>query len=173
VITLLRFIAVMNAAVWFGAAVFFTFVAAPAFFSNEMGHLLPRVYVGAALQIVLERYFLLQNWCGAIALVHLISEWLYTGRPMPKLTLYLLIGMFSLGLLGGQVLEPYMKKLHAIRYVSKSLVEQEQAARSFGLWHGVSQVMNLVVLAGLLVYLWQVTHPPNTPRFSSTNKFRG
>ena len=43
----LRFIGVMNAALWFGAALFFTFAIAPAFSSPEMKRLL-----GGCLQAI-------------------------------------------------------------------------------------------------------------------------
>ncbi len=57
VIGFLRFIGLTNAAVWFGAAVFFTFVGGPAFFSPEMKHLLPPPYNGAAAELMIARVF--------------------------------------------------------------------------------------------------------------------
>src|SRR5262249_8101692 len=66
VILVIRFIGVMNAAIWLGAAVSFTFAAAPAFFSGEalkMG--LHPYWRGAMAELVLARYFYLQYICGA------------------------------------------------------------------------------------------------------------
>jgi len=66
VIGFLRFVGVVMTAVWFGASSFFTFFVGPAFFSMKMLDMLgvanvqsSRAYVGAAAQIVINRYFVL------------------------------------------------------------------------------------------------------------------
>src|SRR3989442_11060570 len=81
---------------WFGASIFFTFSVGPAFFSDKMIGLLTRPYAGAAAQIVIERYFFFHEMCGVIALAHLVAEWLYMGKPLQRLTLWLLLGIFAL-----------------------------------------------------------------------------
>src|SRR5580765_2964401 len=108
----LRFIGIANAAVWFGSGDFFTLAVGPAFFSEGMINLfgggnaqLGRAYAGAAAQVVLERYFLLQQICGGIALIHLLSEWIYMGRPLKRLTLCLLSGLLLLGFVAGYGLQ--------------------------------------------------------------------
>ncbi len=167
----------LNAGVWLGAALFFTLGAGPAFFSPEMKALLGEraypIYSGAIAQIVIERYFILQHWCGAIALAHLIAEWLYTGKPIEKFTLGLLLGLFSFGLIGGFWLQPKMKTLHATKYGGATQESREQAAKSFRAWHGASRVVDLVMMGGLLVYLWRNLNRVDVPRFVSTDKFRG
>lgn len=170
----------MNAAVWFGASVFFTFGVAPTFFTPEMKALLggppgADAYAGFIAQMVLERYFVLNYICGAIALAHLIAEWVYLGKRMHRLTVIILVAAFSLGLLGGLWLQPKLKRLHIIKYTQSTAytpVQRLQAARSFSIWHGVAQVMNLAVLVGLGVYVWRVTHSSDAPRFVSSSKFR-
>ena len=171
---MLRFVGVLNAAVWIGAAIFFTFVAAPAFFSPEMKQLLGPAYSGAAAQIVVKRYFVFHLVCSTVAIAHLVLEWLYSGRPLHRWLLYLLLGIFAAALLGGFVLEPKMKQLHYVMYArGVTPAQQAQARSTFGLLHGLSQVGNLAVLAGLLANFWQVNNP-NTPiRFFSATKFRG
>ena len=163
----------MNAAVWFGGAVFFTFAAGPAFFSQAMFNLVGRIYAGAAAQIVLERYFALQMVCACIALAHLVAEWLYTGKLLSRTTPHLLIGLLSIGLIGGFWLQPKLKALHLEKYGARTQPAQRlEAERSFGLWHGVSQTINLFAMGGLVVYLWQITQNleavPRWPR----GKFR-
>ena len=173
-LAVLRFIGVVNAAVWFGAAIFFTLGVGPGFFSPEMLKILPRPYAGAAAQVIIERYFMLQHWCGAIALVHWLVEWLYTGRPLQKILLYLLLGLFVASLAGGFWMQPQMHRLHYVMYAGKfSAAEVQKAKRAFGLWHGASQVVNLIMMGGVLVYLWGVTHPIGAPRIPILNKFRG
>jgi hypothetical protein len=175
VILLLRFIGVVNAAVWFGAAAFFTFAVAPTFFTPEMKKLLGDIYGGLVAQLVLERYFMLHYWCGGVALLHLLAEWVYLGKALQRVMLWLLIGILGLGLLGGLWLQPKLKRLHQIKYGRSDLFTSAQkasATRSFRVWHGVSQAMNLLVLGGLVVYYWRTVHPNEGPRFVSATKFR-
>lgn len=173
VILALRVVGLLNAALWLGAAVFFTVAAAPAFFSPEMTHLLGRAYSGAAAQIVVKRYFIFHSVCSAVAVSHLVLEWLYAGKPLPRWLLYLLLGILGAALLGGFVLTPKMKQLHYVMYArGVTPAQQAQARSTFGLLHGLSQVGNLAVLAGLLVYFWQVNNPNAPMRFFSTTKFR-
>jgi hypothetical protein len=172
VLGFLRTIGILNGAVWFGSVIFFTFAAAPAFFSDDMIRLLGRPHAGAAAQLVVHRYFLTQIWCAGIALAHLIGEWLYSGRPLSRFRLLLLMGLFSIGLLGGYVLQPRMKELHLKKYAIQTSPEVKAAAgRSFSILHGTAMAMNLLVIAGVLVYLWDVTRPVNTARFASVTRF--
>ena len=180
-ILVIRFIGIMNAAIWLGAAVSFTFAAAPAFFSGEINALgLHPFWHGAMAQLVIARYFYLQYICGVIALAHLLAEWVYLGRALQRLTLGLLLGLLCLGFTGGLWLQPKLKKLHLIKYsmseqykpITIPAADRVQAARSFGLWHGVSRVVDLVAMGGLVVYFWRVTHPTDNLRFVSSNKFR-
>jgi hypothetical protein len=178
VIGFLRFLGLMNAAVWFGAAVFFTFGVGAAPFSPEMKELLgPKTsayFPGAIAQIFVARYFHLQFACGAVALLHLVGEWIYLGRTPRGLWLGLLISLISIGLLGGYWLQPKMKNLHTAKYaVNASAATRETADRSFRIWHGVSQGANLLMLAGLAIYLWRIANPPDPTRFVSTSNFRG
>jgi hypothetical protein len=163
----------LNAAVWFGAVIFFTFAVGPAFFSEAMLSLLGRPHAGAAAQLVLERYFGLQQWCAGLALAHLVAEWLYVGRPFQRLTLILLMFLFTVGIVGGHVLQPRMKDLHLkMHAVQSPPAVKESSARSFRILHGTSMAMNLLVMAGVLVYVWQVTRPAINTRFTSVNRFR-
>ena len=176
----LRFIGVTNAAIWLGSAIFFTFGIAPAvFYSPEMKELFGpvfREYSGAIAQVLLRYFFRVQYVCAAIAVLHLGTEYLYTRRPVERLRLHLLGWLLLLGLVGGLVLQPHLQGLHRTRSaVTTTPAQKEVAAKSFGRWHAVSQVMNLVAMAGLLGYFWRLTspaHPEATPRFFSANKFK-
>ena len=173
-IVFLRWLGVVNAAVWFGSGVFFTVAVAPAFFSSEMKQLLSLPYAGAAAQIVLKRYYFLQLGCGLIAILHLLSEWLYTGKRVQRFVLLVLTVVLSLGLLGGLWLQPKLKDLYRTKYSPVSTPEQKQAAgRSFGLWHGAAQMLNVAAVLGLLIYLSQMTAPNGGTRFVPFHKFRG
>ncbi|MBU6399466.1 MAG: DUF4149 domain-containing protein [Verrucomicrobia bacterium] len=172
-ITFLRLVGIFNAAIWFGAAAFFTFGVGPAFFAPDMINLVGRPRAGVAVQMILDRYFVVQHWCGVIALVHLVAEWLYTGRPLSKLTLSILVVMLGLGLAGHYGLQPRLNRLHLTMYGLRSTPEQaEQARRSFQTWHGFAQGLNLLMLVGMVYYLWQVSQPPAVSRFLRANRFQ-
>ena len=160
-ISFLRFLGVANAAVWFGAAVFATLFAGPAFFSDRMIHALAdqRYYAGAAAQVFLGRYFLLHYICGGLAVVHLLAEWLYLGRRLTRFTLGLLAIIAALALFGGVWMQPQLHGLHQTMYRGATAEERDTAAKSFRAWHGASQAANLFVTFGLLVYFWRLTHP--------------
>jgi hypothetical protein len=175
VILFLRLIAVLNAALWFGAGLFFTFAVAPAIFTPEMKRLFGEAWVGVIAQMIIARFFVLQYWCAAIALVHQMAEWVYLGRALQRVTVGLLLGLFGLALFGGLWLQPKLKKLHQIKYGRAELyapAQKARAAASFRVWHGVSQVTNLLALGGLGWYVWRMTNPSEGPRFVRANKFR-
>lgn len=166
----LRFVGVVNAAIWFGAAIFFN-IAVPVFFTEEVKQkLFPPPYNGVAAQLIISRFFILQHWCGAIALIHLLAEWLYLGRVLERLTLGILVTIFSLNLIGGFWLQPKLHELHKIKYLGTTPEQKEQAAQSFRAWHGVSQMANMFVAAGLLFYLWRVTSTSHTSRLPGFRK---
>ena len=177
VIGFLRFVGILNAAVWFGAAIFFTFGAGLAPFSQEMKTLLgPNNYPyfsGAIAQILIARYFHFQLVCGVVAVLHLLAEWLYLGKLPRKLQVGVLIGLCAAALLGGGYwLQPKLKALHAIKYGVNTRPEIREAAdRSFRAWHGVSQVVNLLLVGGLAAYLWRAANPSDPTRFVSAVKF--
>jgi uncharacterized protein DUF4149 len=177
VIVLLRLVGVMNAAVWFGAAVFLTFVAAPVFFTPTLKSYLGEVWPGVIASMVLEHYFVLQYICSIIALVHLFAEWLYLGKPLHRLTTSVLAALFLIAFSGGLWLQPRLKALHEVmhgygRGMEAVAAQRDQAAKRFRALHGVSQTLNLLGLCGLAIYMWRVTTPPNGPRFVPATKFR-
>ncbi|MGO8930690.1 MAG: DUF4149 domain-containing protein [Limisphaerales bacterium] len=172
----LRFVGILNAAVWFGTAVFFSFGVGWAPFSAEMKSLLGEdnypYFSGAIAQILIARYFHFQIACCVVAVLHLLAEWLYLGKVAQKLQVGLLVGLCAAALLGGYWLQPRLKALHAAKYAVNNRPEIRQAAdRSFRAWHGVSQVVNLLVVGGLALYLWRAANPPDQTRFVSAVKF--
>lgn len=166
---ILRFVGILNAAVWVGATLFFTAVILPAVFSPEMKSLLQNqaYFPGAIAQLLFDRFFIVHYCCGTIALVHFLAEWLYSGRGFERFTFGMLIGILVLSLVGGLWVQPRLKQLHEIKYVSKaSPAEKEAAEKMFWALHGSSQLVNLFVAVGLIFYLWRVTTPTKVMRHS-------
>jgi hypothetical protein len=170
VIGLLRFIGVINAAVWLGGAVFCMFEIRPSLFSSEMNTLLgagnasffPQFSVALA-QIVIRRGLEFQIVCAVIAWFQLLAEWLYLGRPSRRFS-------FSVN---SAWLQPRLREFHTARFRAVQSAEREVAARSYRTWQPVSDGLQLLVIGGLLVYIWRVTNPPDPARFVSSVKFRG
>lgn len=175
----LRFVGVINAAVWLGGSVFLTLSVGPAVFSGDMATVLGlpddrfRTVAGGIAQVMLTRYYHFHLACAIIASLHLLAEWLYLGRPARRFTFTLLAILFAITLIGGNGLQPKLEALHKTRYSSAPTAEREAAAKSFRVWHGISQVLNIIVIGGLVVYLWRTAHPSDPSRFISSVKFRG
>src|SRR5690349_6838395 len=101
---LLRFIGIMNAAIWLGGSIYFSFVAGKLPFSAEMQTLLGTQYFpyysGAIAQIGVARYFSFHLVCGIVALLHLTAEWLYQDRRNRILLFCVVVSIFAATLLG-------------------------------------------------------------------------
>jgi hypothetical protein len=165
-------VGILNAAVWCGSAVFLT-IALPAIFSPEMKNLLTAERVGFAAEAMVARFFLLQYCCGAIALAHLLAERLYCGKPARNFNWTLVLAMLIAALAGGLWAQPKMNHLHLVKYFGTIAEQREQAGKSFAAWHAASESINLLVMVGLVVYLWRVSNPPESPRYGGLSKNPG
>ena len=176
-IGILRFVGVANAAVWFGAAVFYTVAAAPALTSTGTRAILGDTnfpfFGGAISELLRVRYFHFHLICACVAMLHLGLEWLYQGRAPKRLWTALLLVLFWLSLLGSLWLGPKLQELQRTRHlVNVPPPQREQAIRSFRIWEGAFQICNVILLAGAAGYLWRSAHPPDELRFVGTPKFR-
>ncbi len=176
----LRFVGIVNAALWFGASVFFAGVVLPGVFSEDLRRLFGeetayRYYAGGVAMALFQRFFVLQYGCGLVALLHLCAEKLYLGRAFPRLTTAIVAGALGLSLLGGMWVQPRLRELFHTKYSATATLEQKAAAdHSFGLLHGVSEAANLLILAGLLVYLVKVSRQEESSRYGTLfPTFRG
>jgi hypothetical protein len=167
VISFLRCLGILNAAVWFGSAIFFTVAAAPAVFSTEMKTLLGSnnypYFSGAIAQIIFNHFFFkIQLTCSMLALIHLLLERLYFGRFLDSWRAPLVAFLAIVTLFGGFVARPRLEKLHAIKYAPNTTSAMRDAAsQSFRAWHGASQFANLFVLIGLGVYVCRIGKRPD------------
>lgn len=168
----------MNAAVWLGTTVFFTFGAAPGCFSPEMRAALrigegDSYYPGAVAQVIMTSYYHISLACAVVALLHSICKWLYLGRPSRKFSSTLVIALFAVTLIGSNVTQPALGKLNKNRFTAAQPAERQSAVRSFHILNTVMEVCNILVMGGLVFYTWRIANPSDTLRFVSPVKFRG
>jgi hypothetical protein len=157
-------LAVVNASVWFGAGLFLTVVVGPNFFSPAVTDLVGRLNAGLIAQSVLAKYFVLQGVCSAVALaLHLRSG--AAGSALARRSRWGLVAILALVCAGGFWLQPKLVGLNQQRYaITTSTEERSVLARQFGMWHGVSQMGNLLVLIGALAHLVILAHGPQVER---------
>ena len=135
----------------------------------------PDYYTGSVALVLFSRFFVLQYLCGLVALAHLFAEKLYLGRPFPRLSTAIVTGVLGLSLLGGFWVQPRLREFRQTMYSATASPDQKARAKhDFGVWHGVSQFVNLFMLAGLAVHLIRVSRPEEPGRYGVLfPKFRG
>lgn len=175
---LLRFVGMLNAALWLGAAVFCSTALLVALHSREAIALLGQRYfeqvTTGLTQIIFTRLYHLQVFCALVAWAHWLFEWLYQGRIPRRFWMGLLAGLFLVSLLGSLWLCPKLTILHRHQYLPRQTTEQQVTAqRQFRFWNGVFQAVNLLMIGGVTAYFWRVTHPPDELRPIGSFKFRG
>ena len=80
--------------------------------------------------------------------------------------------LFAFGILGGHLMQPRMEQLHLKKYAVETTPQfRKSAERSFAILQGASMVLNILVICGVVVYLWHVTKPVTTARFTTVNRF--
>lgn len=130
-------------------------------------------YAGAVAMVMIQRYFLLQIICCVVALLHMFAEKISLQRHMTRFTTTLLLVLLSLNLLGWVWLLPKMQGLRQTIYFGQTQEQKAKAKSTFGALHGVSQVMNLFVIGGVLIYLVRLNRPVESVRYGGITKFRG
>jgi hypothetical protein len=167
-------VGLFNAAVWVGGSIFFSFLAAPMFFTSEVTAFVPKPTNGLVAQAMLGRYFMLHIICGTIASLHLLIEWLYSGGGFPKRAIAIVCVLCGLALFGGKFINPRLTVWHQQKHqfqlksdggltvIEKTELEAnvvQNAERKFAIWHGVSQIVNLAMVILLIWRFWHLTHP--------------
>ena len=159
----------MNAAVWLGTAVFFTFGAEPACFSADMRGALgvagDSFYPGAVGGVVMTRYYHVMLACSLVSLLHFGAEWLYMGRVTRKFSFGLLAVLFVLLIICSNAIEPSMNRFNRKHYTATQVDDRESAGKSFRILHITTRVLNVFIIGGLAFYAWRVGTPSDTLRF--------
>ena len=152
----IQLVGALNAAVWLGGTVFFTFIAGPAFFSADLEPILPKPESGIAARYLIGKFAAFQIACASIGVINLFIGWRRSMFDKPKPQALILITIMLLSGVGMLLLTPKMDVLHQIKYaeyfgLQATSEEKEVAAKAFGRLHGISQVGNLLVLICLLL----------------------
>lgn len=154
--------------------VFFTLVVGPAFFSEEMGQILPRPHAARAIEVLFEYFYQMQMACGVLAMVHLLVERMLGGPGGTRWQALALSFVLAGAVWGGYWLLPSMHNLQAIRYApDHSAAERREAAERFAFWHAVSQGVNLSGMAVLAWYMWRLTRQEPTRKALGWGRFGG
>lgn len=172
----LRFAGLLNAAVWFGAALCYSLIVGPALHSKQMAVLLTAAnflyYSDAIAQVVASRCLQLQVVCAFLALAHVLAEWLYLGKVPQRFWRWLLFALVAANL-ACLLLQPRLQEWHQDSFRLRTPPEaRKAAARKFSAWQIAADVVNILVVGGLGVYLWRMANPLDQTRFLSASKFR-
>ena len=174
----LRFIGILNAAVWLGTAIFFTFGAEPAAFSADMRAALQipagdSYFPGAISGVVMSRYYGLMMACAVVAVLHFLAEWVYLGRPRRKFSLGLVVALFVLTFIGSRAIQPALVNQNGKHYRAAQPAERESAGKNFHALHVTGIILNVLIIGGVVVYLSRVSTASDTLRFMKPVQFRG
>ena len=120
-------------------------------------------------QLLETRYFHWHVVCSAIALLHLVAEWLYFGKYPQKISLLLLVCLCAIGLVQALWLQPRLQGLHQLE---RRPAQHEEVARAVRASRGLAGTLDVILICGLGLYLWRVTNPVEGTRFVSAPKFR-
>ena len=164
----IQLIGILNAAIWLGGAVFFTFIAGPAFFSPDLEPILPKPENGIAARYLIGKFAAFQIACASIAVINLIVGCNWKAYSNPKPQALILAAIILLTGAGMFFLTPKMDALHQLKYadyfgLQATDEKKDAASRAFGQMHGLLQVGNLLVLVGLLlnfVLCWKTASEP-------------
>jgi len=76
-------------------------------------------------------------------------------------------------LLGNSWLNPELGRLNQAQHkLDATPTARAAAAKSFGVWQGVFQALNVFMLAAVTGLLWRTSNPSDAPRYVSSGKFR-
>jgi hypothetical protein len=174
VLSFLRYMGILTAAAWFGTSVLFLFAVEPAFSSESMHRLLPESHAVAVSHLVGDRFWTAQYLCGFVALLHMIGEKLYTGRPFQRSSLVLNAALLALALMSATLFQARLKQYHMDVYGTRSTPQQRvHGQRWLGIWNGLSVGIQIVMTVGLAFHLSQTVSSDASYRFVMGGKNRG
>ncbi len=158
----LRFIHLFTFVFWYGTLLYFTFIQAPVLFKT-----LPRDVFGLVQSKLFPPFYIISYICGTVLIVtYHFTHPLKPNDPQDcvKITALYLMLLLSLG--QGMWIGPKAAQLRLDRIAaeeSKDTPKVEVLKREFGKAHGISSLINLLVILSGLVYLIFFVFERGTP----------
>ncbi|MBI1839795.1 MAG: hypothetical protein HYR88_02955 [Verrucomicrobia bacterium] len=169
----LRFVGVMNAAVWLGASLFQLFAVSPFFGSAATRWLLGDAHALGAGLMLWDRFYTTHYLCLGVAWIQLLAEWVYLGRGIPPFHRWALTSLLVLGVLGHVELNRWVTPAHWNRYQPKASAESRASAeRTYPLSSAVWMTTNVALDLTVLVFSLRILMAVPGPRFMTQGKFR-
>ena len=156
VITFLRLAGIGAAAIWLGGAVLFVLLLHPLFGETDLIRLLGPLHAGDIALRATDRFHLFQIGCASACLIITLGDWLYSGRPVDKRSLGVLVLVLGLASLAVLHVTPKCRAfsiqayLGPDRQIQRQAVSpaQRQAERSLAVWEGLGLTLKIVCLLG-------------------------
>jgi len=149
----LRFVHLFVFVFWYGTLLYFTLVQAPVLFKA-----LPRETFGLVQSKLFPSYYLISYVCGTLLVVtyHLLHPLRnYAAQDCVRITALCLMLLFSLA--QGLWIGPQVGRLRLERQAageSRDTAKVEALSREFGKAHGISSLLNLLVIICGTVYFF-------------------
>lgn len=149
--SLIYYFHLLSMVVWIGGIIFFSFVGAPAIFKT-----LAKEDAARVVRAIFPTYYIIGTICGIIAIATTLLFGVSEYRPR-QIKIGILIFMIILTLFSGLYILP---KSRSIKTEINSTVEVETKAKlskKFSQIHGLSMILNMIVLLGGLIVLYFIT----------------
>ncbi len=148
----LRFLHLFTFVFWYGTLLYFTFIQAPVLFKT-----LPRDLFGLVQSKLFPVYYYINYTCGLALIVtyHFLHPY-KPNDPQDCVRITALYLMLLLSLAQGMWIGPKSAQLRLDRIAaeeSKDTTKVTALSREFGKAHGISSLINLLVILAGLVYL--------------------
>lgn len=143
----LKYIHLFAITIWLGGMVFFSYVAAPAAFK-----VLERQTAGDFVGVVFPKYFIMGYVASTVLLItlYVIGKNNLAAIRAPLIIMAVLVG---LTFVHGLVIGPKARSIKGEYRALADGPEKTALKKAFGKIHGVSAVLNLVIVLLCLVYL--------------------
>ncbi len=145
---LFQWIYLLSLSLWIGSIFFFSFITTPTLFSS-----LPRDMTSSVLELLFPRYYQVGYGAGSLLLLSTFLESFFV-RQIPWIRLVFILVMLGCTCYAGLELRP---KIHQLKVEMKSIDEETELGKTlksrFGSLHGLSVILNLVVLTSGLFLL--------------------
>lgn len=172
-ISFLRFVGVMNAAVWLGASLYHLLAVGPFFSTAAARWVLGEPQATGAGLMLWHRLYTLQYLCVGVAWAHLLTEWVYLGRGPSRFQGWMLSLMLTLTLAGDLELRHGVEPAHWTRLNAKANAEEKaRAQRNYPLWSALWMSTQAGLTLAVILFSSRTLMATPGPRFMTQGKFR-